>query len=199
MIICLFLFYHRALNADQQRAFDFICQGHNAFVTGKAGTGKTHLLGRIFDDISPQGKTVSVTCTTGIACKSLPPRLKAVTLHSFAGVKEGRGPPQFLLNRVNANDDALLRWQQTDLLIVDEVSMLSRKLLESIEFIARKVRNNNKFFGSMQVVASGDFYQLPPVPNYDDEGQFAFLSPIWKEVFPCDHSFQSTGTCSSFC
>lgn len=41
----------------------------------------------------------------------------------------------------------------------------------------------------MQVVASGDFYQLPPVPNYDDEGQFAFLSPIWKGVFPLDHIF----------
>lgn len=61
---------------------------------------------------------------TGIACKSLPPRLKAVTLHSFAGIKEVRGSAEFLLNRVRANDDALMRWQQTDLLIVDEVSML---------------------------------------------------------------------------
>lgn len=59
----------------------------------------------------------------------------------------------------------------------------------SIKFIARKVRNINKFFGSMQVVASGDFYQLPPVPNYDDEGALAFLSSIWKGVFPYTHSF----------
>lgn len=188
-VLVIIVFFHRALNADQQRAFNFIRQGHNGFITGKAGTGKTYLLSHIFDEFIAQGKNVSVTCTTGIACKSLPSRLKAVTLHSFAGIKEGRGSRDFLLNRVRANDEAILRWQQTDLLIIDEVSMMSSKLFDIIEYIARKVRNKGKFFGSMQVVASGDFYQLPPVPNFDDEGQFAFLSPIWKGVFPYDHSF----------
>lgn len=41
----------------------------------------------------------------------------------------------------------------------------------------------------MQVVVSVDFYQLPPMPNYDDEGGLAFLSSIWKGVFPYTHSF----------
>lgn len=62
------------MNPEQQRAFDFVGQGHNAFVTGKAGTGKTYLLSRIFDEAVEQGKNVAVTCTTGNILQALPVR-----------------------------------------------------------------------------------------------------------------------------
>lgn len=53
---------------------------------------------------------------------------------------------------------------------VDEVSMMGQKLLESVEFIARNMRNNQKFFGSMQVVTCGEFFQLPPSDQWIRKG-----------------------------
>jgi ATP-dependent DNA helicase PIF1 len=63
--------------------------------------------------------------------------------------------------------------------------MLSAKLLDGLELICRKVRGGNTVFGGLQMVLVGDFYQLPPVPNarYQDEGQFAFQSPLWEQAF----------------
>lgn len=77
--------------------------------------------------------------------------------------------------------------QECDVVLIDEVSMLSRKDFEQLEMVCRIGRDNNWFFGGLQVVASGDFYQLPPVPNalYNDSGAFCFQSDIWDNVF--DH------------
>ena len=38
----------------------------------------------------------------------------------------------------------------------------------------------------LQVIASGDFKQLPPVPNIfqQDGGEYCFESPIFGKVFP---------------
>ncbi|XP_014674176.1 PREDICTED: ATP-dependent DNA helicase PIF1-like [Priapulus caudatus] len=68
----------------------------------------------------------------------------------------------------------------------DEISMLSANMLSQVEFICRTVRDSGRYFGGLQVIASGDFYQLPPVPNVlnQDQGSFAFQGPVWKEVFP---------------
>ena len=59
-------------------------------------------------------KTVSVTCTTGIACKSLLPRLQASTVHSFAGIKDGSGSLSQLLDRIDGNPEAKNRWRRND-------------------------------------------------------------------------------------
>ena len=173
---------------DQQQAFDVISQGHNAFVTGNAGTGKTFLLAHIYNFFK-SSKKIFVTCTTGIACKNLPSYLKPTTLHSFAGIKEGRSSSYSLLEQVKRNSDAVERWKNVDLLMIDEVSMLSNKVFDSIEFIARTLREKTHHFGGIQVIGSGDFYQLPPVPNpmNDDAGNFAFTSRVRNKVFP--HTF----------
>lgn len=62
--------------------------------------------------------------------------------------------------------------------------LLSEKIFNSIECISRKVRQETRPFGGMQVIALGDFFQLPPVPRYDDEGKFAFQSKLWDVMFP---------------
>lgn len=142
------------------------------------------MLSHLCDDLKTDAKTVSVTCTTGIACKSLPPALQATTLYSFAGIKDGSGSLTQLLERIDGNPEAKDRWRTTDVLVIDEVSMLSEKIFNYTENIARKVRQESQAFGGIQVVASGDFFQLPPVPRYDDEGNFAFQSKLWDVVFP---------------
>ena len=72
----------------------------------------------------------------------------------------------------------------TDVIIIDEVSMLSEKDFEQLELVCRTAKKNDKYFGGMQVITSGDFYQLPPVPNilYNDTGKFCFQSEIWNKV-----------------
>ena len=136
------LLYLAMLDYEQQRAKGIVQEGHNAFITGKAGTGKTFLLLHVCGGLKNDGKTVSTTCTTGIACKSLPPILQASTLHSFAGIKDGSGSLNQLLQRVDGNPDAKDRWRKCDVLLIDEVSMFSEKLLNYSEYIACKVRQS---------------------------------------------------------
>ena len=168
--------------------FDVVSKGHNAFVTGDAGAGKTFLLAHIYNFFK-SSKKIFVTCTTGIACKNLPSYLQPATVHSFAGIKECKGSSYSLLEQVKRNSDAVERWKNADVLIIDEVSMLSKKVFDSIEFIGRKLRENTFYFGGIQVIASGDFYQLPPVPNpmNDAAGDFAFTGCVWDKVFA--HNF----------
>ena len=62
--------------------------------------------------------------------------------------------------------------------------MLSQKDFEQLELVCRTAKENNLYFGGIQVVTSGDFYQLPPVPNtlYNESGNFCFQSEIWEKV-----------------
>ena len=59
-------------------------------------------------------------------------------------------------------------WKGTDILIIDEVSMMSLKIFEMLDAIGKAVRKSQKPFGGIQMIFSGDFYQLPPVGNKDD-------------------------------
>lgn len=72
----------------------------------------------------------------------------------------------------------------TEILFIDEISMLSKRTFETINYIAQNTRNSNYMFGGLQVVAFGDFLQLPPVPSAFDEGKYAFQSESWQFVFP---------------
>lgn len=143
------------------------------------------MLSHIYDSLKTAvNKTVSLTCTTRIAGKSLLPRLQASTIHSFAGIKDGRRSLSQLLDRIDGNPEAKDRWRRNDILVIDEVCMLSEKIFNSTEYISRKVRQETRPFGGMQVIASGDSFQLPPVPRYDNEGKFAFQIKLWGVVFP---------------
>ncbi|KAI1797549.1 PIF1-like helicase-domain-containing protein [Ganoderma leucocontextum] len=76
------------------------------------------------------------------------------------------------------------RWRTVETLIIDEISMIDGKLFDKLEYIARKLRKNNFPFGGIQVVLSGDFCQLPPVPDKSATGAqipacFAFDSESW--------------------
>ena len=83
-----------------------------------------------------------------------------------------------------ANQECSNRWRLTEILFIDEISMLSKRTFETINYIAQNIRNSNYMFGGLQVVAFGDFLQLPPVPSAIDEGKYAFQSELWHFVFP---------------
>lgn len=73
---------------------------------------------------------------------------------------------------------------KVDCLIVDEISMLSARLFNQLEYICRSIRNKDSVFGGVQVIVSGDFDQLPPVPNTlnYDIGEFCFTSKAWEKT-----------------
>ena len=91
------------------------------------------------------------------------------------------------------NKYATNAWKNTDILVVDEVSMLSVKLFDTLNIIGKNIRGNyNKAFGGIQLIFSGDFFQLPPVGDKDDidSQRFCFESQDWNHVFPKSSQIQ---------
>ena len=171
------------LSKEQQIAFDKYIQGHNIFITGPGGSGKSALIRLINDHAFKHFKGIYVTAMTGCAAVLL--NCKAKTLHSWAGIGLGNGTIEQLVTKIKKNKFAKALWKSTDILVVDEVSMLSLKLFNVLNAIGKAVRNNPNPFGGIQLVFSGDFFQLPPVGDKDepDTQRFCFESDDWNSVF----------------
>jgi ATP-dependent DNA helicase PIF1 len=176
------------LTIKQKEALSSILDGKNVFLTGPGGTGKSHLL-KIFIEhynktniLSDSEKELYVTSTTGISSLLI----NGKTLHSYAGIGLGNKPSEFYIDKIKKNYKLKTRWRNTKILIIDEISMLEPELFEKLEIIARKVRNNEKKFGGIQLIISGDFLQLPPV----NSNKLCFESNIWSDMIDKTFYFQ---------
>lgn len=168
------------LTDEQRKAYDAVEQGKSIFLTGPGGTGKSFLLKTIYEMIPDRtGKHVAVTALTG--CAALLIGKFAKTLHSWAGIGLGKETAAVLATTIRRSGKALRRWLATDILIIDEVSMMTPELLEKLDDVAKLLRRNTRPMGGLQVVFVGDFYQLPPVTK-ESETTFVFESPLWKEI-----------------
>ena len=172
------------LSDEQQLAFDKYILGENIFITGPGGSGKSALIKKIVEDAKERGKRVQVCATTGCAAVLL--HCCAKTIHSWAGIGLGNGDNYVIANRVANSKYKKANWKKVQILIIDEVSMMSVKLLELLNLTAKKCRNTQQIFGGIQIIFSGDFFQLPPVGNRDepDTQKFCFESTIWNDIFP---------------
>ena len=176
------------LSPEQEQAINVFNKGHNMFLTGPGGTGKTALIKKMVEHCKQTEKKVQVCALTGCAAVLL--NCQAKTVHSWAGIGLANGPADLIVKRVSTNKYKSANWKKLDVLIIDEVSMMSQKIFEILDSIARKVRPAKSYlpFGGLQVIFSGDFYQLPPVENQqsDDEtaSAFCFESPNWALTFP---------------
>ena len=171
------------LSREQQIAFDKYVSGHNIFITGPGGSGKSALIKLINDHAFKQFKSIQICALTG--CASVLLNCKAKTLHSWAGIGLGNGTIEHLVSKIKKNKFAKELWKSTDVLVVDEVSMLSLKLFDALNTIGKTVRGNLKPFGGIQLIFSGDFYQLPPVGDNlePDTQRFCFESDDWNSIF----------------
>lgn len=168
---------------DQEEAFECYKQGENIFITGPGGCGKSFLIKQIYNHALECGKKIKVTALTG--CASILLDCNATTLHSWAGIGLGKSEQDKIITSIKMNRYKAANWKKTDILVIDEVSMMSKSLFDLLDQIGKQVRKNPNPFGGIQVIFCGDFYQLPPVGNdYDPESSlFCFESPLWGETF----------------
>jgi ATP-dependent DNA helicase PIF1 len=167
------------MNDDQQRAFDLFVEGRSFFLTGSGGCGKSYLLAKFVESARERGRIVQCTALTGQAALLVDGK----TVHSFLGLGLGTDPFEVLLRRIRMNATIAKRWRTLDVLLIDEVSMMSLELFELIEQLARVLRRCEMPMGGIQTVVSGDFFQLPPVSREGD-AVFCFESPSWRTTFP---------------
>lgn len=149
------------LSEEQQRVLRLVESGKNIFFTGPAGTGKSVLLRAIIELLRRKFGEVAITAPTGIAGMNI----GGSTIHSWAGIGLGKENAEELVGVLSSY--AIKRWTITRALIIDEISMLDGRLFDKLEEIGRIVRNNHLPFGGIQLILSGDFFQLPPVPEQD--------------------------------
>lgn len=155
-------------------------EGKSIFFTGSAGTGKSVLMksiiSRLRNKYVREPDRVAVTASTGLAAVNI----DGSTLHSFAGIGLGKEPAAELLKKIRRNPKTKQRWVRTKVLIIDEISMIDGDLFDKLEQVARIIRNNASPFGGIQLVVTGDFFQLPPVPEKDRCAKFSFDAVTWN-------------------
>jgi len=180
-----------SLTDEQYYVLDLFKEGKNLFITGPGGVGKSHLINTLVQYCNSANKSVQVCALTGCAAVLLGG--KAKTIHSWSGIHFCDGKNSDLITKALSRYIIKKNWKKTQVLIVDEVSMMSKKMLMVLEELARDARNSVKVFGGIQVVFCGDFYQLPPVcKDTSDNSKFCFEANIWSTIFPLDQHIQLT-------
>jgi ATP-dependent exoDNAse (exonuclease V) alpha subunit len=140
---------------NQGLALEILLAGESALLTGPAGTGKTFVLNQFIRLSKYEGKHVSVTATTGLAAT----HLGGTTIHAWAGIGVLDALPQGFVEHMAKGRKEII--EKTDILLIDEISMLHDYRLDMVDEVCRLVRRKDEPFGGIQVVMSGDFYQLP--------------------------------------
>ncbi|RXK41952.1 hypothetical protein M231_00673 [Tremella mesenterica] len=171
------------LSTEQQKVLSLVvAEGKNIFFTGSAGTGKSVLLREIIKSLRKKYVTtpdaVAIAASTGIAACNI----GGVTLHSFGGVGLAVDKPDVLLQKLRMNKKAAARWQRTKVLIVDEISMVDGDLFDRFCKLGQMIRKNQKPWGGIQVIVTGDFFQLPPVTKNNQQPKFCFEAVTWDET-----------------
>lgn len=165
------------LSNEQEITVKKFEEGKNIFISGPGGCGKSFIIKYLCSLNS--NKNISVCAMTGCAAILLD---KAKTLHSFAGINLAKGENSDIIEKIKKKRNIVKNWKNIDCLIIDEVSMLSKRILELLNELAKTIRKNNKLMGGIQVIFSGDFYQLPPVSGEP----FCFESDLWHQLFTTD-------------
>jgi len=164
---------------NQGLALEIMLSGQSVLLTGPAGSGKTFVLNQFIRFAKLEGKHVSVTATTGLAAT----HLGGTTIHSWSGMGIADSVNQGFVDHIAKGRREII--EKTDVLIIDEISMLHDFRLDMVDEICRLVRKKDEPFGGIQIIMSGDFFQLPPINRGDSRaGGFVVNSEVWRELDP---------------
>lgn len=167
----------------QKTALSILKLGHTTFLTGAAGAGKSYVLREYISYLRKHGISYAVTASTGIAST----HINGSTIHSWSGVGIKDRLTSYELDALEEKQPLYKKWNSTQVLIIDEISMLHASFIDMLDSVAKHLRRSDKPFGGLQVVFTGDFFQLPPVVRGIQEGGgnvFAFQSKAWNEAKP---------------
>ncbi|MBR1372949.1 AAA family ATPase [bacterium] len=163
------------LNLTQRRLFDRIEHTHqNFFVQGQAGTGKSTFIKYLKKHSK---KRIRLVAPTAIAALNI----EGATIHSmftlplsdFLIMKE-------VLSSKRRKLKSILK--KTDVLVIDEVSMLRPDVLDAVEALCCQARGNLELFGGLQIILIGDLCQLPPIIKHD-------VMPIFRQEYGTDEPY----------
>jgi ATP-dependent DNA helicase PIF1 len=160
------------LNQNSEEALLELKTNKNIFLTGPPGSGKTYLINKFIEHNND--KVISITGSTGVASNLI----NGNTIHSVSGIG--------IINDHDTFDDILKKvkkrktkfWKYTDILIIDEISLIDSRTFEYFDRIGQNIRKSNLPFGGIQLIVVGDFYQLPPV-----NGNYCFEYEKWENCF----------------
>lgn len=174
------------LSKDQQLALDLFKEGKNLLILGSGGTGKSKLIQEMTYHTSKcTSKNIVVTATTGIAAYNI----NGLTIHSFMGIGTGDQNIDILIRKIRSKPPLRDRIRNVDILVIDEISMMSAELFEKINAICQTIRRSAAPFGGIQVVLTGDLLQLLPVFNknvelfQDQDTRLIFESKVFTTYF----------------
>lgn len=162
----------------QQEALEVLKLGYNVYLTGPAGSGKTFLLNQYVNFLKSKKVGVGVTASTGIAATHMNGR----TIHSWAGLGIKNEITADHLKKLLRNINFRMRFLSTKVLVIDEVSMLHSFRLDMVDKVCRAFKRNDLPFGGLQVILSGDFFQLPPVCKNGEDDSFINTSNAWQDM-----------------
>ena len=181
----------------QNEALTILKTGANVFLTGEPGSGKSYTINEYVRYLRAHDIEPAITASTGIAAT----QIGGMTIHSWIGIGIHTELDKQDIHRIASSKHVGKRIRGTNVLIIDEVSMLPPKTLAMVEAVCREARQNYEPFGGLQIILVGDFFQLPPIIKKKDEGdpdqivlldepeaRFAYDSSAWTRAHPitCD-------------
>lgn len=165
--------------------------GKPIFLTGEPGSGKTYTIDQFRAWMRDNGKHYAICASTGIAATHI--KGNSGTIHAFLGLgKHVKYAADRALTEAEVEDILSNSWTRAricaaDILIVDEVSMLSAHFIDNMHAIMDSAGRNfmsNEPFGGAQMIFVGDFYQLPPVNKTKNDTKFAWEADAWEKLNP---------------
>lgn len=164
----------------QQQALTILKTGANVFLTGEPGSGKSYTVNAYVAWLRERGIEPAITASTGIAAT----HIGGMTIHAWSGIGIRQQMSEWDLEALLEKESLVRRVRSTNVLIIDEVSMLDARLLTLVDQCVRTIRQSVRPFGGMQVIFVGDFFQLPPINKQNEGTQFAFESDSWVRATP---------------
>ncbi|WP_374668070.1 AAA family ATPase [Acinetobacter sp.] len=164
----------------QETALKLLKAGENVFLTGSAGAGKTYTLNQYINYLKARKVTVAITASTGIAAT----HMNGMTIHTWAGIGIKDAISEDELKRMKERKYLKEHLENAQVLIIDEISMLHAKQLNLVNKVLKYFKESDEAFGGVQVIAAGDFFQLPPVGKKAESNRdkFCFMSEAWVEA-----------------